>query len=214
MSLNPAISLLSAIIFSLLLSFSKFELFYIIPLVLLIFLNLKDILNILRKLLFLNFFIFFLAVFLYFETNLAEALNLFYKVNLIILFNLLLFYSSSGFDIVKAFMILKFPNKFNSTLYFTVKLIFELNNEFKNIKIALKSRNFKPKTDIFTYKTYGNIFGILFLKTIKKTEELKDSFILRGFKDEIFLNYENSFKILDAILIFLLVFVFFVKVVL
>lgn len=214
MNLNPAISLLSAVGFSLILSFSKFELFYTIPVIFLIYLNYKNILNILRKLLFLNFFIVILALFLYFETDINEAFNLYLKVNCILLFNLLLFYSSNGFDIVKAFMILQFPKKFNSTLFFTVKSIFDLSRDIKEIKSSLKARDFKPKMDIFTYKTYGNIFGILFIKSMKKTESLNDTFIARGFKDEIFLNYENSFKIVDFIVIFLLIFIFFIKVVL
>ncbi|OCL83103.1 MULTISPECIES: energy-coupling factor transporter transmembrane component T family protein [Arcobacteraceae] len=214
MRLNPAISLLSAVGFSLILSFSKFELFFILPIIFLIYLNYKNIINILKKLLFLNIFIVVLALFLYFESNINEALELFFKVNFILLFNLLLFYSSSGFDIVKAFMILRFPKKINSILYFTVKFIFDLNLELKSIKESLKARNFKARTDIFTYKTYGNIFGILFIKTIKNSESLKDTFKIRAFKDEIFLNYENSFKILDFILVVLLIIILLVKVVL
>ena len=127
MSLNPAISLLSAIVFSLLLSFSNLEIIFFIPVIFLIFLNLKYILKILKKLLLLNFFIVFLVLFFYFETDFNQAINLFFKINLIILFNLLLFSSSNGFDIVKGFMMLRFPQKFISALYFTVKLIFELN---------------------------------------------------------------------------------------
>lgn len=214
MSINPAIALLCAICFSMLLSFYNFESFFTIPVIFLIFINFKNILNILKKLLILNFFIIFLAFFIYFETDINQALNLFLKVNLIILFNLLLFFSSNGFDIVKGFQILRFPKKFVSSLYFTVKLIFELNLELKNIKTSLKARNFKPKTDIFTYKIYGNIFGILFLKTITKSNSLKDSFILRGFKDEIFLNYDKSIKKYDFSLLFLLGVTFIFKVVL
>ncbi|QEZ89119.1 energy-coupling factor transporter transmembrane component T family protein [Aliarcobacter cibarius] len=214
MNLNPAIALSSAFIFSLLLSFSNLEVFYIVPIIFLIFLNLDNIFIILKKLIFLNFFILFLSVFFYFETNFMEALNLFLKVNMIILFNLLLFFSSNGFDIVKGFMILRFPKKFVSSLYFSVKLIFELNLELKNIRTSLKARNFKAKTDIFTYKTYGNIFGILFLKTITKSEQLKENFLLRGFKNEIFLSYSNEIKKFDFILIFILNFIFLLKVVL
>ncbi|PRM95280.1 cobalt ABC transporter permease, partial [Aliarcobacter cryaerophilus] len=118
MSLNPAIGLISAIVFSLLLSFSNLEVIFIIPVVFLIFLNLKYILIILKKLLLLNFFIVFLVLFFYFETDFNQAINLFFKINLIILFNLLLFSSSHGFDIVKGFMILRFPQKFISALYF------------------------------------------------------------------------------------------------
>ncbi|AYJ77620.1 energy-coupling factor transporter transmembrane component T [Aliarcobacter cryaerophilus] len=212
MSLNPAISLLSAIVFSLLLSFSNLEIIFFIPVIFLIFLNHKYILKILKKLLLLNFFIVFLVLFLYFETDFNQAINLFFKINLIILFNLLLFSSSNGFDIVKGFMILRFPQKFISALYFTVKLIFELNLELKNIKLSLKARNFKPKTDIFTYKTYGNIFGILFLKMILKSNSLKETLLLRGFKNQIFLNYDSKIYLYDIVLLFLIFFIFVLKV--
>lgn len=212
MKLNPAVSLICAIFFSLIVSFSQVELLFVVPVVFLIFLNYRVVLNIIRKLLLLNFFIVVLAIFLYFETNSYEAINLFLKVNLIILFNLLLFFSSNGFDIVKGFKILRFPKKFVSTLYFTVRLIFELNIELKNIRNSLKARNFKPKIDIFTYKTYGNIFGILFIKTVSKSNSLKESFILRGFKDEIFLNCEASLKVTDLILLSFFISLFFIKV--
>jgi len=212
--LNPAVSLLSALIFSFILSFASFKIFFIIPVVFLLFLNINRVKQVFKKLIVLNLFIVILALFLYFETNFIEALNLFIRVNLIILFNLLLFIASNGFDIVKGFLILKFPKKFTSSLYFTVKMIFELNLELKNIKTSLKARNFKPKTDIFTYKTYGNIFGLLFLKTITKSNILKDSLLLRGFKNEIFLNYDNSLKLSDYILISLFVLILFLKVIL
>ncbi|MCT7516140.1 energy-coupling factor transporter transmembrane component T [Aliarcobacter cryaerophilus] len=212
MSLNPAISLLSAIVFSLLLSFSNLEIIFFIPVIFLIFLNLKYILKILKKLLLLNFFIVFLVLFFYFETDFNQSINLFFKINLIILFNLLLFSSSNGFDIVKGFMILRFPQKFISALYFTVKLIFKLNLELKNIKLSLKARNFKPKIDIFTYKTYGNIFGILFLKMILKSNSLKETLLLRGFKNQIFLNYDSKIYLYDIVLLFLIFFIFVLKV--
>lgn len=109
-------------------------------------------------------------------------------------------------------MILRFPQKFISALYFTVKLIFELNLELKNIKLSLKARNFKPKTDIFTYKTYGNIFGILFLKMILKSNSLKETLLLRGFKNQIFLNYDSKIYLYDIVLLFLIFFIFVLKV--
>ncbi|WP_252970899.1 energy-coupling factor transporter transmembrane component T [Aliarcobacter cryaerophilus] len=211
MSLNPAISLLSAIVFSLLLSFSNLEIIFFIPVIFLIFLNLKYFKNLEKTTIIKLFYIFF-STFLYFETDFNQAINLFFKINLIILFNLLLFSSSNGFDIVKGFMILRFPQKFISALYFTVKLIFELNLELKNIKLSLKARNFKAKTDIFTYKTYGNIFGILFLKMILKSNSLKETLLLRGFKNQIFLNYDSKIYLYDIVLLFLIFFIFVLKV--
>ena len=43
---------------------------------------------------------------------------------------------------------------------------------------------------------------------------LKENFLLRGFKNEIFLSYSNEIKKFDFILIFILNFIFLLKVVL
>lgn len=206
--LNPAVSLIVALLYSLLLSFSRFEIFYLIPIVPLLYLNYKNIVAIFKKLILLNLFIVVLALFIYFEQNLYEASDLFLRVNCIILFNLLLFFSSQGFDIIKGFMILKFPKKFVSTLYFTVRYILDLNSEYEKIKSSLKARNFRPKTDLFTYETYGNIFGILFIKAILKAQKQKEIFLIRGFRGEIFLNYQNSLGRSDCI--FLIFFALFI----
>ncbi|MBL3521004.1 hypothetical protein H0A43_10985 [Arcobacter lanthieri] len=202
MNFNPAISLILAFLYSLLLSFSNVEIYFLIPIIFLFFINFNNLFKILKKLFFLNIFIVVLSLFLYIETNFYEAINLFIRVNLIILFNLLLFFNSKGFDIVRGFYILKFPNKFVSTLYFTIKMIFELSLDIQNIKNSLITRNFKAKTNMFTYKTFGNIFGLLFVKSISRAMNLKSTFELRHFKGDIFLSDDFIVCKYDIILIF------------
>ncbi|RBQ26246.1 energy-coupling factor transporter transmembrane component T [Arcobacter sp. CECT 9188] len=202
MNFNPAISLILAFLYSLLLSFSNVEIYFLIPIIFLFFINFNNLFKILKKLFFLNIFIVVLSLFLYIETNFYEAINLFIRVNLIILFNLLLFFNSKGFDIIRGFYILKFPNKFVSTLYFTIKMIFELSLDIQNIKNSLITRNFKAKTNMFTYKTFGNIFGLLFVKSISRAMNLKSTFELRHFKGDIFLSDDFIVCKYDIILIF------------
>lgn len=212
MNLNPAISLILAFLYSLLLSFSNVEIYFLIPIIFLSFINFKNLFKILKKLFFLNIFIVVLSLFLYIESNFYEAINLFIRVNLIILFNLLLFYNSKGFDIVRGFYILKFPKKFVSTLYFTIKMIFELSLDIQNIKNSLITRNFKAKTNMFTYKTFGNIFGLLFVKSIFRAMNLKSTFELRHFQGDIFLNDNFIVCKYDIILIFFISIIVILKV--
>ncbi|WP_418180463.1 CbiQ family ECF transporter T component [Aliarcobacter lanthieri] len=213
MNLNPAISLIVAFLYSLLLSFSNVEIYFLIPIIFLFFINFNNLFKILKKLFFLNIFIVVLSLFLYIETNFYEAINLFIRVNLIILFNLLLFFNSKGFDIVRGFYILKFPNKFVSTLYFTIKMIFELSLDIQNIKNSLITRNFKAKTNMFTYKTFGNIFGLLFVKSISRAMNLKSTFELRHFKGDIFLSDDFIVCKYDIILIFFISITLILKVI-
>ncbi|MFV7790659.1 CbiQ family ECF transporter T component [Aliarcobacter lanthieri] len=213
MNFNPAISLILAFLYSLLLSFSNVEIYFLIPIIFLFFINFNNLFKILKKLFFLNIFIVILSLFLYIETNFYEAINLFIRVNLIILFNLLLFFNSKGFDIVRGFYILKFPNKFVSTLYFTIKMIFELSLDIQNIKNSLITRNFKAKTNMFTYKTFGNIFGLLFVKSISRAMNLKSTFELRHFKGDIFLSDDFIVCKHDIILIFFISITLILKVI-
>lgn len=132
-------------------------------------------------------------IFVWIQATLTEALNIYLRTNIIIFFNLMLFYHSKGLDIVRAFFMLKFPKRFIATFYFTWKMIIELQNEFKKIKTTLVTRNFHSKTNLFSYQTYGNILGLLFIKSIQKSQQQKEIFLLRGFDGEIYL--QTQFKV-------------------
>jgi len=209
---NPAISLICAFIFTLGVSFSDFNIYFLLPIIFLVAVNFSNSLEVLKKLLFLNLFIFTIFIFVWFQADFYEAINIYLRTNIIIFFNLLLFFDSKGLDIIRGFFLLKFPKRFISAFYFTWKMIIELQNEFKNIKISLVSRNFSNKTSLFTYQTYGNILGLLFIKSMQKAQNLKDSFDLRGFNGEIYLNSDFSLSKYDYILLFITIFTLILKV--
>ena len=142
MRFNPAISLICAFIFTLGASFSNFNIYFLLPIIFLVAVNFSNSLEVLKKLLFLNLFIFTIFIFVWFQANFYEAINIYLRTNIIIFFNLLLFFDSKGLDIIRGFFLLKFPKRFISAFYFTWKMIIELQNEFKNIKII----NFKTKS--------------------------------------------------------------------
>lgn len=201
MIFTPAISLLSTFIYSINVSFSNVEIYFIVPILVVLLFQKKEIVKILKRLLFLNLFIIILSLVLVVQKEYYEALNIFFRSNLIILFNLAIFHSSNGFDIVRGFNILKFPKQFVSTIYFTLKMIDNLKYEFSNIKNTLKSRGFKGKTNLFTYQTLGNVLGLLFIKSIRKSQALNDSFTARGFDKKIYLNDEFEISKSDYILL-------------
>ncbi len=212
MRFNPAISLICAFIFTLSASFSNFNIYFLLPIIFLVAVNFSNSLEVLKKLLFLNLFIFTIFIFVWFQADFYEAINIYLRTNIIIFFNLLLFFDSKGLDIIRGFFLLKFPKRFISAFYFTWKMIIELQNEFKNIKISLVSRNFSNKTSLFTYQTYGNILGLLFIKSMQKAQNLKDSFDLRGFNGEIYLNSDFSLSKFDYVLLFITIFTLILKV--
>jgi len=197
---NPSVMLICAFVYSIFISFNQIEVLFITPLVFLMVCEYKRVIKVLKKLLFLNFFIAMIFVVLALQGNMEEAINVYIRTNMIILFNLLLFSSTNGFDIVRALNELRFPRQFVSSVYFTLKMIQTLNEEFKRIKYTLKARGFCAGTSMFAYETYGNLFGHIFVKSIRKSNALRDSFLLRGFHGRIYLINNNKLSLYDMIL--------------
>lgn len=211
--INPAVALACAFIYSLIVSFSIFEVYFLLPILFVLYLQKEVLKDIFKKLLFLNLFIFVLFLVLFFSTTLQEALNVYIRANAIILFNIALFFYSKGYDIVRALNILKFPNVVVSSMYFTLKMIEFLNNDFKALRNTLKARGFKARSSLFTYETFGNIVGLLLVKSIRKASSMQDTFEARGFNGKIYLNDDFNINKLDYILIILVLFIIVVKVV-
>lgn len=200
--------LINVFLYSIIVAFSSLQFIFLIPLFIVLYLEKENFFEIIKKLFFLNFFIVVLVVFVYFQ-NKNSAIELFFRTNLILLFNLAIFYKSKGYDIVRALDALKFPSKIVSVFYFTLSLIEYLMMDFKKTKDSLKSRGFNGNISMFSYQIYGNIFAMIFIKALKKSEDMKYSMNARGFEDRIyFLNSQNiglSQKILFASIIVILI---------
>jgi len=184
--------LINSFLYSFVVAFSTLDYIFLIPLIIVLFFEKEHIFKILKKLIFLNSFIIILVVFVYFQ-NPNQALELFIRTNLILLFNISLFHKSKGYDIVRGLDALNFPSKIVSVFYFTLSLINYLVLDFKETKNTLKARGFKNNTSMFTYQTYGNIFAMIFIKALRKSEDMQYSMNSRGFKDKIY--FLNSDKI-------------------
>lgn len=198
---NSSVLLICAFVYSIFISFNQVEIFFLIPIVFLMICEYKKVLKILRKLLFLNLFIVMIFAVLALQGNMEEAINIYIRTNMIILFNLLLFSHSNGFDIVRALNELRFPPQFVSSVYFTLKMIQTLNEEFTRMKYTLRARGFQSRTSMFAYETYGNLFGHIFVASIRKSNALRDSFLLRGFHGRIYLINNSKLGIYDLVLL-------------
>ncbi|RXJ69530.1 cobalt ABC transporter permease [Halarcobacter ebronensis] len=201
---NSSVILVSAFLYSIFISFNSVELIFLLPIAFLLLFEYKELIKLIKKLLFLNLFIGMIFIILLLQGDFENALNIYIRTNMIIFFNLLLFLKSSGYDVVRALDELRFPKKFVSSVYFSLKMIQTLSDEFKKMKQTLKSRGFRANSSLFTYETYGNLFGHIFVKSIKKAASLQDSFELRGFNGRIYLINSSSLTYYDVLLLFII----------
>ena len=203
---KESLNLINAILYSVIVSFSNLQYLFLVPILIVLYIQKEYVLDILKKLFLLNFFIFFLVIFVFFEDR-NMAIELFIRTNLILLFNITLFFKSKGYDIVRALDSLNFPSKVVTVFYFTLSLIDYLITDFKKRKDSLRSRGFSANTSMFTYQTYGNIFAMIFIKALKKSEDMKYSMNARGFEDRIYFLNSSKIGLYEKILFLSLLFI-------
>ena len=185
MKRKESLMFLNSFIYSFLVVFNSLELIFLFPLLLILYFERKDIFKILKKVFLLNFFILILVLFVFFQ-NQEEAIILFLRTNLILIFNVSIFHKSKGYDLVRGLDGLKFPSSVISVFYFTLTLINYLSQNLKETRQTLNLRGFKNNTSLFTYEVYGNVIGMILIKALKKSQEMQDIMKTRGFEDKIF----------------------------
>lgn len=63
-------------------------------------------------------------------------------------------------------------------------MIQSLSDEIKRVRQTLKARGFKAASNLFSYETFGNIFGHIFILSIKKQTRCKIPLNLGVFMEE------------------------------
>ncbi len=197
--ISPKIAIISSFFYSILIAVrEKFFIPDIFPIIVLIFFHRSSILKIFKRLIKLNGFIIFVcAGIIFFHKDYHFALIIFIRSNLIILFNLLIFNNFIPFDVYRGIIPLPIPKKIKILFLFFIKFIEIFQREYNKLIEALKVRGFKPRTNLFTYKSYAYIIAILFAKILKKSKNLYDAITLRGFKGEIFSFTNEKLTMID-----------------
>ncbi len=201
--ISSSFGLISTIIYSFGLSFfNEVYLSLFLPTILLIFIQKNTLKSIVKKMLFLNIFIIIMVLSAIMHKEYNYALLIALRANAIIIFALLVFYNKSLFDIASGMQTLRLPDKLVSLFFFVGKFIIIIKQEFNITKNVMKIRNFKSKTNLFSYKVYANVIGMLIVKCFDRAEKLKNSMILRNFQGKIYQNKKEKFSKIDFLIIF------------
>ena len=100
--------------------------------------------------------------------------------SIILVFNALI--STMNFSVLGAAMqSLKVPLKVVYLFLMTFRYISVLEDEYKRLVTASKIRGFKAGVNILTYKTYGNILGMLFVNANLRGNRVYNAMLCRGF---------------------------------
>lgn len=196
--LDPRVKLLSTLVFIVtVVSFPKYELARLLPFfffpVLLFALSDIPVKLIIKKVLFMSPFAFFIgifnpvidrqAVYTFFDMPVSGGWISFFsiivKFSLTITSVLLLVATTSFPGICHALQRLGMPELFISQLLFLYRYLFVLMEEAMRIMRARDMRSFGNKGK--GMKSYINLIGTLFLRTVEKAERIYQAMLSRGF---------------------------------
>ncbi|MBC2712830.1 MAG: cobalt ECF transporter T component CbiQ [Desulfosarcina sp.] len=76
---------------------------------------------------------------------------------------------------------LQLPDKMVHMILITYRYLFVLEQEYQRLVRAMKIRNFHPKTNLHSYRTYAYLVGMLFVRASERARRVHSAMICRGF---------------------------------
>jgi cobalt/nickel transport system permease protein len=73
------------------------------------------------------------------------------------------------------------PDKMVHMLLLTYRYLFVIEMEYQRLVRAMKIRNFHPKTNLHSYRTYAYLVGMLFVRASERARRVHCAMICRGF---------------------------------
>lgn len=218
--IDPRLRLVFSFLYSIFLAVEKnnflFPYYSIVPFFLIFFIH--NFKRFLKSFFAVNLFIFLIWIILPFnipgkeifnilrfkitEEGIKYTLNITIKANLIFLTNFVLIFSSHPITTIHALHHLHIPEKIVNLLFFSIRYIPVIDEEKNRLERAIKIRAFKPRNNIHTYKTIGNLVGFIILNSYERADRVYKAMILRNFSGIFWTYHHFNWSKRDTILRF------------
>lgn len=123
--------------------------------------------------------------------NLAVQIGL--KANAAVLALLVLVGTMSPVTLGHSLARLKVPPMLVHLLLFTVRYVEVLNDEYRRLRIAMRTRGFKIGTNLHSARSIGYLLGMLLIRAFDRSERILCAMKCRGFRGEFPIMDELSF---------------------
>ncbi|PWQ95521.1 cobalt ECF transporter T component CbiQ [Leucothrix arctica] len=223
-SFDPRARILMAVIFALLVVFSKNLLLPFIGLIIafvfacLASLHLK---RTFRRVIAMDLFVAMMIIMLPFTVTGDELFNVFglsaskegfmlaiaiaLKANAVVLTMLALVGTMEASTLGHALGRLKVPEKLVHLLLFTVRYLDVISREYRRMRKAMRARAFVPKTNVHTLRSIGYLVGMLLVRSLERSERIYDAMKCRGYCGKLYLFDTMAWQQRDTGLIILAV---------
>lgn len=76
---------------------------------------------------------------------------------------------------------LRVPSKLVFLFLFTYRYVHVIADEWGRLRTAARLRGFRPRTDRHSYRTIGNMLGMVFVRSSERAVRVYEAMLLRGF---------------------------------
>lgn len=83
---------------------------------------------------------------------------------------------------LKGFTDLGLPDALNQMILLCHRYIFVFQQEMQRMQRSMRVRGFIPRTNLATLRTFGNGFGMLFIRSFERTERVHEAMLSRGYQ--------------------------------
>ncbi len=91
------------------------------------------------------------------------------------------------------------PTKLVRVLLLCLRYFRVLEGEYSRLRLAMKVRGFRPRTNRHTYRTLAWLVGMLLVRSLDRAERVYAAMKCRGYHGEFYLPHHFSFRSRDAV---------------
>jgi cobalt/nickel transport system permease protein len=93
---------------------------------------------------------------------------------------------------------LRVPDKLVHLLLLTVRQIELVHQELGRLRRAMRARAFQPRSDRHTWVSYGNLIGMLLVRSLDRSQRMLAAMRCRGFDGRLYLLDERRWRAADT----------------
>jgi cobalt/nickel transport system permease protein len=76
---------------------------------------------------------------------------------------------------------LRVPQRIVQLFFFTYRYISVIHREYLSLRSSMRMRCFNPGTNFHTYRSFAYLVGMLFVRSLDRSERIYQAMVLRGF---------------------------------
>jgi len=116
------------------------------------------------------------------EPGLLKAGEVFVKATLSAMIMMAQLSGMSELELSKALFSLKVPSRFILLLQFSVRYISVMHQETAKLRLAMRARGLGSGPTLHNWKSYGYLFGMLFVKALARADRIWFAMKCRGYR--------------------------------